>query len=52
MYEEEGYVLTNERTGQEVVIPQKGTYSYPDENGKLVRLAYDIDEPATGAHGH
>ncbi|XP_068990446.1 uncharacterized protein [Neodiprion pinetum] len=45
MFEEEGVVLTNEKTGEEVVIVKKGVYSIPDENGKLVKLAYDVDEP-------
>ncbi|XP_046752654.1 uncharacterized protein LOC124415943 [Diprion similis] len=49
MFEEEGVVLTDEKTGEEVVIVKKGTYSIPDENGKLVKLAYDVDEPPAAA---
>lgn len=49
-YEEEGFVLTDANTGKEVVIAKKGTYIYPDKDGKLKRFTYDVDEPVAGAN--
>ncbi|XP_048510690.1 uncharacterized protein LOC125500757 [Athalia rosae] len=44
-FEEEGIVLTDDKTGEEIVVSKKSTFSYLDENGKFVQLSYDVDAP-------